>query len=74
MSEMIKLGGLWASKDKNGNSCMSGNFTYGSKLLILKNTFKKESKEPDYHIYLAKIEKENVSPSTPQTAEEESPF
>lgn len=51
--DLIKLGGLWKNQDKNGNDYFSGGFTYGSKLLVMKNTFKKSEKEPDFHAYLA---------------------
>ena len=56
-NELLKLGGLWKNKDKNGHDYFSGNFTYGTKLLILKNTFKEKNNEPDYNIFISKQDK-----------------
>jgi hypothetical protein len=57
MSDLIELGGLWSSKDKNGNLVLSGNFGRG-RLVVFKNTFKKEGeKSPDYRIYVQAQEK-----------------
>lgn len=53
MSDLLKIGGLWKNKDKNGNDCFSGQFTYGTKLLVFKNSFKKKETEPDFIVYLA---------------------
>ena len=60
-NELLKLGGLWKNEDKNGNAYFSGNFTYGTKLLILKNTFKEKSNEPDYMVYISKQDKKGES-------------
>ena len=56
-NELLKLGGLWKNKDKNGNDYFSGNFTYGTKLLIMKNTFKEKNNEPDYNVFISKQDK-----------------
>ncbi len=53
MSELLKMGGLWKNKDKNGNEYFSGDFTFGTKILIYKNGYKSSEKEPDYQVYLA---------------------
>ncbi len=58
MSDLIKLGGLWEGKDKNGNTYFSGGLTYGTKLLVMSNSFKEKENEPDYIVYIAKKEKE----------------
>ncbi len=58
MSDLIKLGGLWEGKDKNGNKYFSGGLTYGTKLLVMSNSFKEKENEPDYIVYIAKKEKE----------------
>lgn len=72
MSEMIKVCGLWKSNDKNNNPILSGNLTYGTKILILKNTFKKKDSDPDYNLFIAKVEKnENAKQESQQ---EEIPF
>ncbi len=39
MSELLKMGGLWKNKDKNGNEYFSGDFTFGTKILIYKNGY-----------------------------------
>ena len=72
-SDLLRLGGLWVNKDKNDNTYFSGDFTNGTKILIYKNTFKKEgSNEPDYNFYTApKKKKEGV---TEETNEEDVPF
>ena len=56
-SGLIKLCGIWKNEDKNGNEYFSGNFTYGTKLLIYTNTFKKKPNEPYFNIFIAKQEK-----------------
>jgi len=48
MGEMIKLGGLWINQDKNGNEYFSGNFGFGGKINIFKNTYKTKDNDPDY--------------------------
>ena len=58
MSDLIKIGGLWKNKDKNGNDFFSGNFTYGTKLLVMSNTFKEKDNEPDFIVYIGKKEKQ----------------
>jgi|TARA_B100001964_G_scaffold5097_1_gene5517 hypothetical protein len=58
MSDLLKIGGLWENKDKNDNTYFSGTFTYGVKLLVMKNTFKEKDNEPDYMVYLAKKDRD----------------
>jgi|TARA_R110000744_G_scaffold97114_1_gene187678 hypothetical protein len=57
MSDLIKIGGLWKNKDKNDNDYFSGGFTYGTKLLVMANTFKEKDNEPDYIVYIGKKDK-----------------
>ena len=71
-NELVKLGGLWKNKDKNDNDYFSGNFTYGTKLLILKNTFKEKNNEPDYNIFLTKQDKKGEAKT--QTDNSDIPF
>ena len=54
----LKIGGLWKNKDKNGNDYFSGNFTYGTKMLVMTNTFKDKENDPDYMVYITKKDKE----------------
>ncbi|NLI08451.1 MAG: hypothetical protein GX457_15370 [Thermotogaceae bacterium] len=55
--DMIRLTGLWKSKDKNGNTYLSGNLTGITSLMVMPNTFKKKDSEPDYIVYLKASEK-----------------
>ena len=57
MSDLIKVGWLWKNKDKNGNDYFSGNFTYGTKLLVMTNSYKDKENDPDYMVYIAQKEK-----------------
>ena len=57
MSDLIKVGGLWKNKDKNGYDYFSGNFTYGTKLLVMTNSYKDKENDPDYMVYIAQKEK-----------------
>ena len=54
MGELVKIGGLWKNQDKNGNDYFSGNFTYGTKMLVMSNTFKNKDNDPDYMVYITK--------------------
>ena len=53
MSDLIKIGGLWKNKDKNGNDYFSGSFTYGTKLLVMANTYKEKDNDPDDMVFIA---------------------
>lgn len=58
--DATKLTGLWKSKDKNGNTFLSGPLNAIAQLMVMPNTFKKEgdSKAPDYYVYVAPKKKE----------------
>ena len=58
MGELVKIGGLWKNKDKNGNDYFSGNFTYCTKMLVMSNTFKNKDNDPDYMVYITKKDQE----------------
>ena len=58
MGELVKIGGLCKNKDKYGNDYFSGNFTYGTKMLVMTNTFKDKENDPDYMVYITKKDKE----------------
>ena len=58
MGELVKIGGLWKNQDKNGNDYFSGNFTYGTKMLVVSNTFKNKDNDPDYMVYITKKDQE----------------
>ena len=62
-SDMVKLTGLWKSKDKEGKTFLSGTLNPISKLLVLPNSYKKDGdKSPDYFVYLAQNEKKSDAP------------
>ena len=65
--DMVKLTGLWKTKDKNGNTYLSGSLTPVSSLLVMPNTFKKEGENssPDYFIYVAPRENKNKTSTQP---------
>ena len=61
--DMVKLTGLWKTKDKNGNTYLSGSLSPVSSFVVMPNTFKKEgeSSSPDYYIYVAPRDKNKTS-------------
>lgn len=56
--KMIPLGGMWINRTKEGKVYMSGNLSYGAKLVMFKNEHKSKDSEPDYVLYIAPIERE----------------
>jgi len=57
MSDMIRIGGLWEGRDKNGQPYFSGRLTATSRLLVFRNSFTEGQNPPDYIAYLAPVEK-----------------
>ena len=51
MAQMEQIGSLWTNQDKNGNDYMMGTIG-GKKVIIFSNKRKKESKHPDWLVYL----------------------
>ena len=68
---MIKITGLWENKDKNGNTYYSG--TMGSsKVIIMKNTFKKEgSNQPDWNFCIAENKKKSDNKEAVESKQEQ---
>ena len=65
MPDSVKLMGLWKNKDRNGNTYLAGGLGPTARVLVLPNTRKKESKEPDYHVFIARrSRKEEIPPDT----------
>ena len=56
-SMKIKLGGLWQNTAKDGSHYYTGRIGSEGKLLLLKNSYKKDLKDPDLILYLVKAEK-----------------
>lgn len=50
--DMIEITALWSKKDSKGNTYLVGYFG-NARLLIFKNTYKKEEKHPDYRMLIA---------------------
>lgn len=65
---MIQLGGLWEQTDKNGNTYFSGSMGQG-RLVMFKNSFKKENKHPDYVLYITEKTKKEAPIKAESTEE-----
>ena len=51
--ELVKIGALWESTTKQGDTCLTGKMG-DAMLLVFKNKFKEQGKQPDYIVYVAK--------------------
>lgn len=52
MSDLIKLCGLWESKNKN----LEGGIGMTAKYVVMPNKYKNKSNQPDYILFMAKAE------------------
>lgn len=57
-SNMIKVGGLWSNKDKDGNSYLTGKLNPGVKILIFKNKYRESENHPTHILYIAPVEQQ----------------
>lgn len=57
-SGLVRLTGLWLSKDKAGEKYLSGTVSPSSRLLVLANGHKQKASDPDYIAYLAPAERQ----------------
>ena len=55
-SDLIKLGGLWTNKDKNGKTYLTGKFSPTVKILIFKNEYRESENHPTHVMYLSQVE------------------
>jgi len=55
---MIKMGGLWENKDKNGDIYYSGSLGNG-RVMIFKNKYKEKENQPAYNLFIAENKKED---------------
>lgn len=56
----IRVAGLWANTDKNGETYLSGTLGDSVSIKIFKNTFKEKESQPDYNMFFsAKAKEEN---------------
>ena len=53
---MIKLGGLWSNKDKNGKTFLTGKLSPQVKILIFKNEYREAENQPTHVMYLSQVE------------------
>jgi len=65
MSNLLRIGGLWKNKTKEGQTILSGTLNPITTLLIMPNTFKKSEKDPDFYMYLKAREKDATKPAAP---------
>jgi len=65
-NDLFRVCGLWVNKDKNGNDYFSGDFTFNTKLVILKNSYKQKEGDPDYFINLAPKKKKSDAKTNDQ--------
>ena len=64
MSELIKLGGLWVNKDKNGKSYLAGKLSANVRILVFKNEYRSAENQPAYVMYLAPVEQPDATART----------
>ena len=56
-NNLIKLTGLWKKEGKDGNVFFQGKLSYNTNLLLFKNQYKNNEKDPDLVLYIGKAEK-----------------
>jgi hypothetical protein len=57
---MVRLGGLWVHKTKEGETFLSGTFGSGARLLVMKNGLKDSDSQPDYIMYVEESQKKTT--------------
>jgi len=62
---MVKLTGLWKRQGKDGETFLTGNVGMG-RFMILPNKYKRNEKDPDYHLLVAENVKEKKEPQKKQ--------
>lgn len=55
-SDLIKLGGLWANKDRDGKTYLTGKLSPTTKILIFPNKFRETENQPTHIMYLSAVE------------------
>jgi hypothetical protein len=56
--ELVKIGALWRGETKTGDICYTGRMG-DAMLLVFKNKFKEQDKQPDFIVYVAKPQKKD---------------
>lgn len=57
-NDMLKLGGLWTNKDKDGNTFLTGKLNPGVRILIFKNKYREAENHPTHIMYLSQVEQQ----------------
>ena len=66
--KMIRLTGLWKKSGKDGETYLTGNVGLG-RFLIMPNAYKKNEKDPDYHLLVATNQKKEDHKQPPKKGE-----
>jgi hypothetical protein len=70
-SDLIKLGGLWTNKDKNGKTYLTGKLSPTVKILIFKNEYRESDNHPTHVMYLSQVETQPGEESKQPEGEDE---
>jgi hypothetical protein len=66
---LLKAGGLWAKKNKDGGTYYSGKIEIdilpGTSIMVFPNTYKTQEKQPDFKMFVSSIDKYTVSDKPP---------
>lgn len=65
-SDLIKLGGLWTNKDKNGKTYLTGKLSPSVRILIFKNEFRETENQPTHILYLSQVEQQPGEENKPE--------
>jgi hypothetical protein len=68
---MIKLAALWKEEGKDDSVFYSGKLGYGTRLLLFRNKYKRDDKDPDLILYLAKSEERKPKAEAPPELSDE---
>lgn len=55
-SELLRLGGLWPGRTRDGRTYLSGKLSSTVRILVFKNEFRSGDNQPAYVMYLAPVE------------------
>jgi len=57
-SDLIKAGGLWTNKDKNGKTYLTGKLSPTVRILIFANEFRESENQPTHILYFSQVEQQ----------------
>ena len=55
---LMELCALWHNVSEAGNDYLSGKLNHNTKVLVFPNRYKEHDKQPDFIVYLARIERD----------------